>query len=224
MPNWCVQNWILRGPKNDVQRFCDTVNRCLTQPDVKPNGFGKYWLGNLCVAFGYDYSESRPGLRGQFDPNGDQVATLCCPVPEERPVEPVPLDGDTAEVRFSVTHAWSPSEWFMKMIDEKYPGLEKAWKATDDMNNFHTCHNGGAFGLKRFEIETWGDDGEDALFDDASGAAAYLNGFIQERDRDFAMFTPEEVERQDQPFWDKLNAWNEGHDDDFVDFCKWEPA
>lgn len=224
MPNWCVQNWILKGPKDDVQRFCDTVNTCLTQPDVMPNDFGKYWLGNLCVAFGYEYSESTYGLRGNFDPNGDQIATLCCPIPDETPVAPTPVDDDTAEIRFSVTHAHGRSDWFEKMVDEKFPDLKVAWKATDEFGNFHTCRNGEAFGLKRFEAETWGDNGEDRDFDNAFDAAAYLNEFTSKTDADFDKFTPEEVELQDQSFWNKLNDWNERHDDDFIGFCKWEAA
>lgn len=218
MPNWCVQNWILRGPKKDVQNFCDIVNSCLTRPDVKPNDFGKFWLGNLCVAFGYDYSETLYGLRGNFDPDESCVATLIHPEAEEKAIIPNETDDETSEIRFSITHAWGPSEWFQEMLDEKYPSLEQAWKATDEFGNFNECRNGEAFGLKRYEVSTWGDKGEDKGFDTPEETAAYLNEFTGMTEDPF---TSKEIEELSDSFYDKISTWNDQHDEDYIEFAQW---
>lgn len=224
MPNWCVQNWILKGPKKEVQRFCDTVNTCLTQPDVMPNGFGKYWLGNLCVAFGYEFSETKSGLRGNFDPDESCCATLFHPEAEEKPVVPIDIDEETSEVRFSITHAWGRSDWFEKMVEDKFPELEAAWKATDEFGNFHECLNGKQFGLKRFQVDTWGEYGEDKHFDTAKETADYLNTYCKEIEPGFPDFTEDEIEHQAQSLWDKIKDWYDKHEDDYIELMEWKEA
>lgn len=141
MSNWCATNFLLRGPEEDIKRFCDTVNSCFTKPDVKPNGFGKLWLGNLCVAFGYEYDECNGGLRGLLDPNPDSAACFFGPDPDNHRLEPEKNEDGTIQVRFSTQTAWGPSDWFMTMLDEKFPACEYGWKATDEFGNFHYIHN-----------------------------------------------------------------------------------
>ena len=221
MPNWCVQNWILKGPKDDVQRFCDTVNSCLVKPDVKPNGFGKFWLGNLCVAFGYEYSDTKSGLRGNFDPDESCCATLCHPEPEEKAITPLSIDGDTSEIRFSVTHAWGPSDWFQEMVDEQFPDLEQAWKATDEFGNFHACRGLEAFGMKKYEVDPWGEAGEWKCFGDGEEqqAADYLNK-ITGRTED--PITADEILYDEDAVNEKLGAYNEENEDDCVYLHVWK--
>ena len=220
MPNWCVQNWILRGPKESVRNFCDTVNKCLTSPDVMPNGFGKFWLGNLCVAFGYEYRNDCCGLRGNFDPDPSCYATLMHPDAEEKGIEPVEISETDSEIRFSVTHAWSPSLWFQEMLDEKYPELEQAWKATDEFGNFHTCLNIEAFGLKKYEIETWGPDGEDKCFGEKEHqqVADYLNGLTENT----VNFTVDDILKGEDHIAEKLSQYNQEHEDEEIYVYVWE--
>lgn len=225
MPNWCVQNWILRGPKESIQRFCDTVNSCLDNPGHE-NGFGKFWLGNLYTAFGYgdDFETIRTlgiGLRGTFDPDDEQCATLCCPEAEERRVVPdhyETLADDEDEVRFSVTHAWGPSAWFEKMIDEKFSDCEIAWKATDEFGNFHSCHNGDWFGLKKYEIYAWNQDKEG---DFAEGEEQQAVDFIREVSEGKLDLKPEEL-NESEDFYSKLSDYNEDNPDCEIEIHFWE--
>ena len=214
MPNWCVQNWILRGPKEDVQRFCDTVNSCL-ENEGHPNGFGKFWLGNLFTAFGYGSDEetmqSVSGLRGTFDPDEEVMPCLSCSRPEYRKVEPTDLDEQKSEVRFSITSAWGPSDWFEDMIDEKFPTLYTAWHATDEFGNFHYCHNGHEFGIDRYEVETWGMDGVDEFF--SEGQEQQVADLIKELTNSELVFTAAEIKDCDD-FYVKLRDWMDSHEDD----------
>ena len=219
MPNWCVQNWILRGPKEDIQCFCDKVNTCLTRPG-RENGFGKYWLGNLCECFGYDYDKLKeqacPGLRGIFCPCPDEVACLSCPEAEETPIEPIDFD-EYSEIAFSVAHAWGPSNWFQNMLDEQFPTLTQCWKATDEFGNFHACHNGDAFGLKRYQILAWDKEEDEGNF--AEGEEQQAVDFIKRASDGLLDFTPEELNEGDE-FYEKLNDYNDDHD--YIEVMFWE--
>lgn len=221
MPNWCVQNWILRGPKEDVQRFCDKVNSCLTRPG-RENGFGKYWLGNLCECFGYDYDElekkSTPGLRGTFDPEPDQMATLMCPESEPIAISPIAFNDELFSVHFSITHAWGPSDWFQNMVDEQFPTLTQCWKATDEFGNFHYCRNGDAFGLKKYQIYSWEKD-EEMNFDEGEEQQAV--DFIKKVTNGVLDLKPEEL-NESEDFYSKLNDYNEEHDLDTIEVYFWE--
>ena len=220
MPNWCVQNWILRGPKEDVQRFCDNVNSCLDRPG-RENGFGKYWLGNLCECFGYDYDElekkGTPGLRGTFDPDSEQEATLWCEEPEYCRISPVAFNDELFEVHFSIVHAWGTSEWFQDMVDEQFPSLEQCWKATDEFGNFHCCHNGDAFGLKKYQIYS---EMEDEEMNFGEGEEQSAVDYIKKVSDGDLEFEPKELKECDA-FYTKLNAYNEGHDYNFVEVYFW---
>lgn len=222
MPNWCVQNWILRGPKEDVQRFCDKVNSCLTRPG-RPNGFGKFWLGNLCECFGYDYDEleknSVPGLRGVFCPDPEECACLSCPEAEEVSIHPEDFNEIFSQVAFSIAHAWGPSDWFQIMVDNQFPKLMQAWHATDEFGNFHSCRNGDIFGLKRYQVIAWGGSAEERNFDE--GEEDKVADFIKSCTNNTIVFSPEEI-KDCQDFWDKLNEWNEENDVDYIEFNFWE--
>lgn len=142
MSNWCATNFLLRGPEKDIIRFCDTVNSCYLKDDVRPNGFGKLWLGNLMVAFGYEFCPFYD-IRGLLDPNPDSVANFFGPYRglEKYFITPETIKDGTLQVRFSTQTAWGPSDWFMIMLDEKFPACEYGWEATDEFGNFHYIHN-----------------------------------------------------------------------------------
>ena len=216
MPNWCVQNWILRGPKEEIQRFCDKVNSCLER-EGRPNGFGKYWLGNLCECFGYEYEElkknSCPGLRGVFCPEPEECACLSCPEAEEVPIHPEDFNKEFSRVAFSVAHAWGPSDWFQIMVDEQFPTLMQCWKATDEFGNFHCCRNGEAFGIDgKYEVEHWKMDTSKFFKEnDKQGVCDYIKTLTNGE----LVFEPNKIDESNE-FYAKLNEWNEAHEFDEI--------
>lgn len=218
MPNWCCTNYVLRGEPKDINRFCETVNACIDKPDVCENGFGKYWLGNLCVAFGYEYSESMRGLRGALNPDPDAIACFCYECEEPRPLEPeLAPDNTRAQVRFSVVTAWGPSDWFHMMLDEKYPDVIVGFKTTDEFGNFHDCKSLSLLGAPAYEIEASGRDvwaefdfGQEDL---VAKKLTMLTGID---------FSPEDVLYPASKVEDALGDYNESHEDDEVYFIAWK--
>lgn len=219
MPNWCVQNCLLRGPREDVARFCDAVNSLIHKPHVRPNDFGKFWLGNVCEAFGYRYDElenTGARLRGNLDPDGETFASLCHPEAETVPFKSTALDAETAEVRFSVTTAWGPSDWFNGMIAERFPGCNYSWKATDEFGNFHACHNPDLLGLRTYEVEQCCEDSTNFAKGEEKEAAAHLQELTG------VPITPMDILLGEDHVCSRLSEWNEEHPDDEVYFRVWE--
>lgn len=208
MPNWCAQNYVLRGKTEDIERFCNTVNSCLEKPDVMENGFGKYWLGNLCVAFGYQYSNDISGLRGCFDPCAENGACFFGPPDSTDKVYPTGTGPNTSLVAFTVHHAWGPSEWFENMLKEKFPDCEYGWQATDEFGNYHVCHNPKLIGCPIAEIrDTFGETEE---FTEPKEVVEYIKN---ETGLDV---TEEEFNSQSDSFFEKICDWNDKHPDEGI--------
>ena len=212
MPNWCCQNVLLRGRKERIKEFCNIVNSALTRPDAIPDqDFGKLWLGNVYEAFGNKFDQSVDGLRGCIDPDGDACAYLCGPEYEERELEIVDIDENTASVAFSVIHAWAPSRWFNRLIAKRYGDLDFAWKATDEFGNFHDCHNRKLLGLAKIEIYD-SEQGLEQEFDEGEEqqAATLLSKITGKK------FSADEIIQADddvrdgenETFWKKIVAFN----------------
>ena len=224
MPNWCSQNSVLRGPKDSIARFCETVNSVLVKPDVRPNGFGKFWLGNLCVAFGYDYDtldEAGARLRGNFDPDPYVPACMIHPEPEEKRIVPETVDEQTSSIGFSIVSAWGQSDWWNDMIAEKFPDCEYAWKATDEFGNFHECHNPHVLNVPRYEIEQYGDPWGEMGFNrgEEEAAAAFVNRLTRKRkDR----VTAEDFLKGEDAVISKLLEYNDKHEDTEIVVRVWE--
>lgn len=86
MPNWACANYVASGDRVELEELVRTLN---TMPNLlpdTPDGFGRYWLGNLFGAFGMTLEQiERSGIscRGTFDPDFCAVACLCGPGVDE---------------------------------------------------------------------------------------------------------------------------------------------
>lgn len=56
MPNWCDTEYIVTGPKEQLERLFNIMNNLENMPDpgLIDNDFGSSWLGNLVMALGKD--------------------------------------------------------------------------------------------------------------------------------------------------------------------------
>lgn len=221
MPNWCVQNSVLKGPKEDITRFCNLVNSLHDNPQNKPNGFGDLWLGNLFIAMGGKPEDMNIicGLRGNIDPDGDTMAALFHPEPDKALLAPEECDDGDSAVRFSVTTAWEPSEWFNNMIGEQFPDCEYGWKATDEFGNFHIGHNLYLLDIKRYVIDwedvlTYDDGEEDAV-------AAALNDILDEcvEENKVDPLTATDILSPGEKLYDRIRKYN---DEGYLGFNVWE--
>ena len=230
MPNWCVQNSILKGPKEDITRFCNLVNSLYDNPQNKPNGFGDLWLGNLFIAMGGKPEDINIicGLRGNIDPDGDTMATLFYPEPKKALLKPNDYDDGNSAVYFSVTTAWGPSQWFNDMIGERFPNCKYGWKATDEFGNFHVGHNLDLLGVKRYgidwEYELFYDYGEE----DAVAAALndILDAFVGENKID--PLTAADILSPEKKLYDRIKKYNDKENHDrfnyYLSFTLWEES
>ena len=124
------------GRKDELDAFVQTVNSLPSLPEFHPNGFGPWWLGNLVHALGGDW-EKIP-CRGVINPEPNAGISWSCAEPGLN--WSVSLD-EKDVARFSLTMAWGLDTRLLDFINEKWPSLEFAWKATDEFGNFYERHD-----------------------------------------------------------------------------------
>ncbi len=220
MPNWCATNYLLRGPKDRIQDFCDKVNACVDKPDIMNNDFGRLWLGNLYAVIEKETDIGtilQADVRGCIDPDPDSEACFCGPEGNVRYLYPEKDirtgEKNWAHIAFSTQTAWDMSKWFNKMLEEKYPELEVSFMTTDEFGNFHKCHNPERLGISHIEI--WHHDHGEYSFDTAEEAAIILNIFGLD-------FTKEDIENQSEEFCKKINEYNENHEYEELEITVWK--
>lgn len=221
MPNWCTTNYVLKGKREDLQRFCDTVNACYARPDVQVNGFGKLWLANLYVAFGgkKENINSVRGLRGVLDPDFESIPCFSGPdfIGEDGDRLAVEiLPGGDAKIAFSVHTAWGISEWFNEMLAEQFPDVEVGWKATDEFGNFHVVHHKSLVGVSRYELEVENEDTVEYENGDEGKIADELSEILGQT------VTEEMVKTHDDDFYEML--CNTSKNTGYVNLIVWEDA
>ena len=171
-------------------------------PDT-PNGFGRYWLGNLFGAFGMTLEQiesSGISCRGTFDPDFCAVACLCGPDVDESSEFCLSEDG---RLRFSTISAWDKCDDVDSLIVERFPSVGLAWSVTDEFGNFHYTHNpDGLTELPAFAL-----NGLLYSEDDLDELAGDLRAFINIPDGANAGYFCSDAVRN------KINAYNDACSD-----------
>ena len=174
MPNWACANYVASGDSVELEELVRTLN---TMPNLlpdTPNGFGRYWLGNLFGAFGMTLEQierSDISCRGTFDPDFWAVACLCGPGVDESCEFCLSEDG---HLRFSIVSAWNKCDDVESLIVERFPSVSLAWSATDEFGNFHHTHNPDGF----TDLPAFALNGLLYSEDDLDELAADLRAFI----------------------------------------------
>lgn len=151
MANNCVTNYVIRGEKEELLSLANTLNTMINHE----NGYGRYWIGNLLMAFGMTKEEvlNTGCCRGTFSPDLNLVATLAFPDIDEEWEFSVDDDG---LLKLSTVTAWGRSDELHTIIKDKYPSLEFFFFSTDECGNFHEIHdpeNLGGFSSFYFQRE-----------------------------------------------------------------------
>lgn len=186
MPNWCATNYVIRGNQDELSDLCRRLNTMQNQP----NGFGKYWMGNLLVDFGMEYDHVVSGeckilCRGTFSPQPDEQACLCGPDIDEGTEFEISEDG---LLRCSTVTAWGRSGSMEDFLKEKYPSLEFFFFSTDEFGNFHEVYDPEDLGFFYY------------FYLDANGESTYyykngLKQFVEDFRRECpGLNVPEDIE------------------------------
>lgn len=142
MPNWCCTNWTLRGTTEEIHKLADIFNSLPDREDVMPSDYGKFWLGNLAVALGYDYDkmeERGANMRGHLDSDDGACACLFLGKPSDERFKPSDTADGLSILSFSTQSAWGMPDWLTEHFDNS--GLEVGYKATDEFGNFRIHRN-----------------------------------------------------------------------------------
>ena len=213
MPNWCATNWTVRGKAGDIQKLADIFNSLKEREDVRPNGFGKQWLGNLAAALGYDFDkldEAGANMRGTIDSNGSACACLILGQPDSKPFRTeTDASGELSTLRFTTQSAWGMPDWFTDHLDAL--GVEYGYKATDEFGNFHVCHNPDLIGAI-YELE---DIGRDIWEEYRRGEEDRVLARIQSSTG--IEYPRERLDKEGwEPLLEMLAEYNEDHEDEEV--------
>ncbi len=223
MPNWSATNYLLRGKKEDINRFCDTVNSCQERHFGIPNGFGKLWLGNIFIAFGNSpkmINKVTYNLRGLLNPDPDATASFWWgPEPSKNIPKLVPIQsGDEWVITFSTITAWERCEWLDILFDKQFPECRYAWKSTDEFGNFHKVYHPELMHAPSIVIRyhancieekefAWGEESKTAE------KLTELTGMP---------FSTDEIKECNEAFWKKLCKFNEEHEDNEIEIEIWD--
>lgn len=216
MSNWCATNFILKGNKTDIDCFCKTVNDCRNKPDIAVNDWGKLWLGNLCVAFGYTYDPNNIELRGTIDTNPEAVACFFLQENETDTLEALECNDGTWAVYFSTITAWTRSKWFHKMLEEKFPNVTVAFKSTDEFGNFFNCHLPQMFNLPKYVLQFTDKEDVEAKEGEEKKIATALYEYTG------LSFTEDDIKAMDDNFYKTLQDYNDANENHEVYIYQWK--
>lgn len=169
MPNWCCTRYVAVGDRKDLEKLADTLNTM----DNKPNGFGRYWMGNLGYALGKSKSvvESRD-YRGTFTPDFYATPCFCEPYVDEN--EEFHVDEDNA-LRFSTISAWERSRDIEELIVNNFPSVWFAWSSWDECFNY--CYTYNPMGFTDLPIFTF--DGNEYSKDELKEMIERIEEYIE---------------------------------------------
>ena len=103
MPNWCFSIVVAEGPKEQIDKLYNTMNKLENMPEpYSDNGFGKTWYGCLVDYLGGSWENTR--CRGAW-----------------RELE---MAEDGLTLRWTDETAWGPVEETFKFIEKALPGIK----------------------------------------------------------------------------------------------------
>lgn len=139
MPNWCLTNYKVVGPKEDISRFSTMLNELQSLPESRvENGFGKLWLGNLVDYLGGNWHDV--WCRGEIN-DWD-------------------VDASGEMITMQVMSAWSEPSATRFFLKEKFPSCD-IWFISEEPGNCYYVKNDteGDYFPEKYILEYSTDDG-----------------------------------------------------------------
>lgn len=155
MPNWCITDYTVLGPKKDIGQMAKTLSSLENRKEsLLPNGFGKVWLGNIVHLLKKDWKEAY--CRGEII-SWERTGEEC--------------------LRATVMSAWSDMPEVMRLVEEKYPECRILYRAEEPGNIYYVTNDSkGEVYPERYILEMCIDNGcvDTEYFKDLSGIAEFL--------------------------------------------------
>jgi len=115
MPNWCITDFTFEGKKEEIIKFHKRLNKIIEKESTVDNDFGKGWLGDIVIDFGYHYNDVR--CKGEI---------------QDGFIGEVVVNGDIAFFSFSTETAWAPMfEMWDLILPKEYPSIRYVYLATE---------------------------------------------------------------------------------------------
>lgn len=136
MPNWCFTNYIITGDETEISDLFEKLSSLPDREDVKENGFGKFWLGNVVGLFGGNWETIN--CRGSMSNLERQSPT---------------------EIQFDTETAWGDMPEVWDFVFKSYKTLKYYYYAEESGNCYYQTNDAeGKYFPDRFVVDQW--DGE----------------------------------------------------------------
>ena len=66
MPNWCDTQITINGEPAELKKFMELLDNWTSEENSHPNGFGRFWLGNIVLNAGLAESSEDYACRGEI--------------------------------------------------------------------------------------------------------------------------------------------------------------
>lgn len=144
MPNWCYNDCFISGPKNEVKPLYEKLNSWVSK-NIKPNGFGLNWLGNIVLNAGFSVDEQEKGKDEVLRARGSIINDFEYHDDDEEP-----------NIWFTYESAWAPFPDTWKKILRKHAPHCKFYYFAEEpgMGIYETNDINGRFFANDYYVET----------------------------------------------------------------------
>lgn len=108
MPNWCDTNYVIEGPKKDLEKIQNAIKNHKVREDSADN-----WEGNILDELGIKFNEAGANMRGFIDCEGDLT-----------------VYDYYATFNFYAQEAWYKTD-FSRYLEDAFPKITIYWRAEE---------------------------------------------------------------------------------------------
>lgn len=153
MPNWCYTTYKCVGNPKDIRQLYNTLKYISKRKTtIVPNGFGKWWLGNLVTKLGGNWEE--------YPCRGDIVDYRL-------------LDKTTLMIWQNT--AWAEQEGVRRIIEEKLPSIKVYYQEEEPGNEVYATNSFIHF-PERYMLDSYD---EPLYFEDLEAASKCVSEIVK---------------------------------------------
>lgn len=153
MPNWCYTTYKCVGDPKDIRQLHNTLKYISKRKTtIVPNGFGKWWLGNLVTKLGGNWEE--------YPCRGDIIDYSL-------------MDKNTLMIWQNT--AWAEQEGVRRIIEEKLPSIKIYYQEEEPGNEVYATNSFIHF-PERYMLDSFD---EPLYFEDLESASKCVSEIVE---------------------------------------------